>query len=212
MSVRAAIDAGAFADLREILAASPRLVNELVEWGEHRQLRTHPLHYVCDKRFDGTITKEAALLLVEELIVAGANVNDHAKDREPPLHGAASLGAEDVGLRLLDAGAIPGALGMFRETALHWASSLGLDRLAFRLIDAGADVNLEDVRFGASALGWALHGRANSPPANQGRQVEVIALLVESGATVTTGQLVSATLRADWKLLAALRAQVRNRH
>lgn len=44
--------------------------------------------------------------------------------RETALIGAASLGAEDVGLRLLDAGAQPELLGIFGETALHWAAML----------------------------------------------------------------------------------------
>lgn len=207
MNVRVAIDAGDDKALRQLLADSPALANEWVEWGERGHLHTHPLHYVCDKRFDGTIAEQTALSLVDVLLEAGADCNDRAANREPPLHGAASLGAEDVGLRLLDAGAIAGALGMFQETALHWAASLGLDSLAARLIEAGTDVNLEDARFGASPVGWAIHGRANSPPANLGRQLEVIALLVAAGAKVTMVQLASAAVHADWELVTALRGQ-----
>jgi ankyrin repeat protein len=99
------------------------------------------------------------------------------------LIGAASLGAQDVGLRLLDAGASPELLGEFGETALHWAALLGADRLAERLISR-TDINLRDERYDASCLGWAVHGRSNPPAGNHGSQCEVAALLVAAGAKV----------------------------
>jgi len=82
------------------------------------------------------------------LIDAGADL-DYQRSREDgkrsdtPLIGAASLGAEDVGLRLLAAGAKPDIRGLFGETALHWAAMLGEDRLVAELI-RGSNVNLRD--------------------------------------------------------------------
>ena len=70
--------------------------------------------------FSGTLQKGNELPLVEALIQAGADLNFNKDGKsETPLIGAASLGAEDVGLRLLDAGARPDLRGLFGETALH---------------------------------------------------------------------------------------------
>jgi hypothetical protein len=97
------------------------------------------------------------------------------------LGGAASLGAEEVALKLLDAGAKPGLRGGFGETALHWAALLGKDRLACRLIE-GTDLNLTDERYKSSPLGWAIHGLCNPPAGNKGCQSEVVVLLVAAGS------------------------------
>src|SRR5260370_33814241 len=84
------------------------------------------------------------LPLVEALIQAGADLNFNQDGKsETPLIGAASLGAEDVGLRLLDAGARPDLRGLFGETALHWAALLGEDRLAAKFVP-GSDLDLKD--------------------------------------------------------------------
>jgi ankyrin repeat protein len=111
--------------------------------------------------FDGTLQKGKELRLVEALIQAGADLNFNKNGMgETPLTGAASLGAEDVGLCLLDAGAKPELRGLTGETALHGAALLGEDRLATRLIH-GPDVNLKDVKYSAPPLGRAVHGWCN---------------------------------------------------
>lgn len=86
--------------------------------------------------FHGTLKKGGTELpLIDALIEAGADL-DFQREREDgknsgrPLIGAASLGAEEVGLRLLEAGAKPARRGLFGETGLHWAAFLGEDRLA----------------------------------------------------------------------------------
>ncbi len=80
--------------------------------------------------FEGTLQRGKELPLVEALIQARADLNfqrdrEDGKKSDSPLIGAASLGAEEVGLRLLDAGAKPQLRGLFGETALHWAALLG---------------------------------------------------------------------------------------
>jgi ankyrin repeat protein len=88
--------------------------------------------------------KDRELPLLEVLIQAGSNVNFQQNGKgDTPLIGAASLGAKEVGLKLLDAGARPELRGLFGETALHWAALLGEDRLAGRLIE-NVDPNLKD--------------------------------------------------------------------
>ena len=128
-----------------------------------------------------------------------------AKRSETALIGAASLGAEDVGIRLLDAGARPETRGMFGETALHWAAMLGENRLVARLIEA-SDLNLKDQKYNSPPLGWAIHGWSNPPAGNHGRQIEVVAQLVAAGATIEPGIMESESVRSSRAMLAALRA------
>ena len=132
---------------------------------------------------------------------------DFQRDREDgrksdtPLIGAASLAAEEVGLRLLGAGAKPELRGIFGETALHWAALLGEVQLAARLIH-GSDINLRDERYYSTPLGWAIHGCYDTPPGNQGKQREAAALLVRAGASVEPEWLEQ--VRSDAAMLAAL--------
>jgi hypothetical protein len=206
MDVKTAIRNGEAEALSRLLAKDSWRANELVSWGNNRCVLTHPLHYVSDMLFDGTLGRGKELLLIDALIDAGANL-DFQQDGKPetPLIGSASLGAEDVGLRLLDAGARPELRGVFGETALHWAALLGEDRLAGRLVH-GADLNLKDEKYNSPPLGWALHGWSDPPAGNCGRQREVVAILVAAGATVETEWLQSEKVRADPEMLAALRA------
>jgi ankyrin repeat protein len=107
--------------------------------------------------FEGLLPKGAEIALVDALIEAGADL-DFQRAREDgrmgdtPLIGAASLGAEDAGIKLLDAGASPRLRGLFGETALHWAALLGEDRLTARLIEALDEdlLNLKDEKYQSS--------------------------------------------------------------
>jgi hypothetical protein len=210
MDVKTAIRHGDSEALRLLLAEDVSLANALIRWGSNDCVLTHPLHYVSDMLFDGSLKKGEELPLVEALIQAGADL-DFQRDREDgkksdtPLIGAASLAAEEVGLRLLDAGARPDLQGLFGETALHWAALLGEDRLARRLIE-GSDLNLKDGKYNSPPLGWAIHGCYNPPAGNQGRQREVVALLTAARARVESGWLDSEQVRTDPAMLAALRA------
>ncbi|HEV3196784.1 MAG TPA: ankyrin repeat domain-containing protein [Bryobacteraceae bacterium] len=213
MDVKKAIRTGDADALRSLLIEDSSRANALVRWGKNDCVLTHPLHYVSDMLFEGTLRKGKELPLIEALIQAGADL-DFQRDREDgkksdtPLIGAASLAAEEVGLRLLEAGARPELRGLFGETALHWAALLGEDRLAGRLI-ARSDLDLKDEKYNSSPLGWAVHGRYNPPAGNQGRQCEVAALLVSAGAKVESDWLESGQVRADPIMLAALRAGTR---
>ena len=188
MDVKTAIRDGDAEALRHLLAEDASRANALVRWGTNDCVHTHPLHYVSDMLFEGTLKKGKELPLIEALIQAGADLDFQRKGRngksDTPLIGAASLAAEEVGLRLLDAGAKPELRGLFGETALHWAALLGEDRLARRLIE-GSDVDLKDEKYNSPPLGWAVHGRYNPPAGNQGRQREVATLLIAAGAKVS---------------------------
>src|SRR5260221_2146290 len=107
MDVETAIRTGDNAALRGLLTENPSLAGQLIEWGKNGEIRTHPLHFVSDMLFAGTLERGRELPLIETLLEAGADYNYRAPNGETALMGAASLDAEDVGLRLLDAGAEP---------------------------------------------------------------------------------------------------------
>jgi hypothetical protein len=166
---------------------------------------THPLHYVSDMLFEGKVQRGKELPLIEALIQAGADLDFQRNGKgDTPLIGAASLGAEEVGIRLLEAGARPELRGLFGETALHWAALLGEDRLAGRLIE-GAGLNLKDEKYKSSPLGWAIHAWGGPPAGSRGRQREVVELLVAAGARVEPEWLESDKVCANPAMLAALR-------
>src|SRR5579872_1641462 len=204
IDVKGVIDTGDSAALRRLLAEDSSLANEPIRWGK---CLTHPLHYISDMLFSGTLQKGTEVPLVEVLIQAGADLNFNKDGKsETPLIGAASLGAEDVGLRLLEAGARPELRGLFGETALHWAAMLGEQRLAARLIP-GSDVNLKDEKYSSPPLGWAIHGWSDPPAGNHGQQREVIALLLAAGARVEPEWLESEKVQSDATILASMRAR-----
>ena len=208
MDVKTAIRNADAAVLRQLLAEDSSRANELIRWGEIKPCFTHPLHFISDMLFEGTLPKGRESPLVDALLDAGADVDfqrsrEDGKKSDTPLIGAASLGAEDVGLRLLAAGAKPQLRGLFGETALHWAAMLGEDRLVSELI-TGSNVNLKDEKYNSPPLGWAIHGWCGPPDGNHGRQREVVALLVAAGATVEREWLERNRVRADPEMLAAL--------
>ncbi|GAB4361988.1 MAG: hypothetical protein OHK0021_06040 [Bryobacter sp.] len=171
------------AGLQALLSADPAHSNAIIAWGPNGKNRSHPLHYVCDLRFEGKVSPAASLPLVEALLAAGADVDfPHVQHGDTPLIAAASLACEDIGLRLLAAGANPAATGLFGATALHWASLLGKPGLVRALVAAGAPLNLPDQQYDSTPLGWAQHGLDSPPNGNQGGQAEVIAILQEAGA------------------------------
>jgi len=194
MDVKAAILSGDAGALRRLLSEDPSRANALISWG---RCLTHPLHYISDMLFANSLPPGSALPLVEALIEARADL-DFQKDgrNDTPLIGAASLGAEEVGLRLIEAGAQAGIRGMFGETALHWAAMLGEDRLAERLA-ALSDVNLEDWKYHSTPLGWAIQGWCHPPAGNHGRQREVAAILCAAGAEVRPEWLEEEKVRQD---------------
>ena len=205
VTVKRAIETGDVEALQRLLAEDASRANALIHWGANNCNATHPLHYISDMLFGGTLKKGMEVPLMEALIDAGADLDfQTAAKADTPLIGAASLGAEEAGLVLLRAGARPELRGIFGETALHWAALLGEDRLAARLIEA-SDLDLADEKYNSPPLGWAIHGWQNPPSGNMGRQCEVATLLVAAGARVDPTWLDSEQLRADPLMLAALK-------
>src|SRR4051812_19033836 len=111
MDVKTAIRNGDAVALRSLLAEDPGRANQFIEWGEDCRIRTKPLHYVSDMLFEGTLERGREMPLIEALLQAGADCDYQAPNGETALIGGASLGAEDVGLRLLEGGAEPDVRG-----------------------------------------------------------------------------------------------------
>jgi ankyrin repeat protein len=204
MDVRTAIEAGDVVALQRLLAANPGSANAPIRWGKHDEILTQPVHFVCDKVFDGTLPSGHAAVLAHALIEAGADIDHQSGD---PLNAAASLGATEVGLLLLDAGAQPDLRGLFGETALHWAATIGDAVLVQRLLEKGAPVDVTDNKWEATPLGWALHGWGEPPPGNHGRHREVVMHLVRAGAVVDPEWLAEAHARGRTDVVSALRGE-----
>lgn len=205
MDVRKAIEAGDVVALQALLAANPGSANAPIRWGNNDEIVTQPLHFVCDKVFDRTLTQEQSAMLARALIQAGADIDDQSGD---PLNAAASLGATEVGLLLLDAGARTDLRGLFGETSLHWAANTGNLVFVERLLQKGAPVDFKDHKWEATPLGWALHGWGDSPPGNSGRHREVVAHLVRAGAVVDPERLSEAQSRGRTDVVCALRGEL----
>lgn len=180
--MKQALENGDASALRRILTKHPKQANALIRWGTNDSIHTHPLHYVSDLLFEKRLPKTRALPLIDALIKAGADLNFQPKPKsDTPLIGAASLGAEEVGLRLIEAGADPSIRGIFGETALHWAALLGEAKLVRKLIP-GANLELKDEKYNSTPLGWAIHGFSNPPAGSNGDQLKVAQLLIKAGA------------------------------
>ncbi len=210
MDVKTAIRDGDAAALARLLNEDAARANALIHWGKDDAIRTHPLHFVSDMIFEGALQEGKALPLIDALIEAGADLNFQTwradgKAIDTPLIGAASLGAEEVGLRLIEAGARPDLRALFGETALHWAALFGEERLVAKLIP-GSDINLKDEKYDSPPIGWAIHGCYDPPGRSYGKHREVVSLLVRAGATIDPQWLESEQVRADAAMLAALRA------
>jgi ankyrin repeat protein len=101
------------------------------------------------------------------------------------------------------------------ETSLHWAAYGGHVEIVKSLLARNAPVDVKDESYGASPVGWALHGWCNPPSgANRDSYYEVVALLVSRGAPVDPEWLENEEdRRADGKpptdprMLASLRGE-----
>ncbi len=71
MDVKAAIESGDAEALRRLLTEDKSRANALIRWGKDDCILTHPLHYVSDMLFKGTLKNGKELPVIEALIEAG---------------------------------------------------------------------------------------------------------------------------------------------
>lgn len=206
-AVRLAIEAADAELLRALVTEQPELAEALVTWGEGGKNRVPPLHFVCDAVFRDLATQEQGLALADVLLDAGADPErPYAKSGDTYLIAAASLGAELVGLRLVERGVDVRPRGLFGATALHWAALMGLERLADALVEAGAQLELADARYDCTPLQWALHAWKEGTGGRREGLPRVAAVLVLRGARVPPGALDELSSDADAPMKSALSA------
>jgi ankyrin repeat protein len=85
---------------------------------------------------------------------------------------------------MIDLGVPVNARGEHGQSALHWAAWHGWRETAAMLLSRGAEVEAVEDEFGATPLGWAIHGCDNWPNP-EGDYPGVVRLLLEAGAKVT---------------------------
>jgi hypothetical protein len=96
------------------------------------------------------------------------------------------------------------------ETGLHWAAHGAHVEIVKMLLEWKASVDVEDEMWSGIPLDWAFHGWLDPPPGTTSdRYYEVAALLVAAGSDVKPGLLGSKKVRADSRMLAALRNEAR---
>jgi len=94
------------------------------------------------------------------------------------------------------------------QTGLHWAAYAGHADIVRRLLERNAPIDLRDERWRNTPLGWALHGWKNPLTATaETHYYDVVSLLVAAGSTVELESIPDETLRADSRMLAALRGE-----
>ncbi len=92
------------------------------------------------------------------------------------------------------------------ETGLHWAAHGAHVEVVKLLLEWKAPVDVEDERWSGIPLQWAFHGWLDrSPGTMSDGYYEVAALLVAAGSEVTPELLASEKVRADPRMVAALR-------
>jgi hypothetical protein len=103
------------------------------------------------------------------------------------------------------------------ETGLHWAAYSGHADIVKLLLKRKASLEVKDVRFAGTPLGWGLYGWCNLPPeANRAGYYEVVARLVAAGAKVDNewlgdpdrGTSIGTKIQADRRMSAAIHGKM----
>jgi hypothetical protein len=90
------------------------------------------------------------------------------------------------------------------ETGLHWAAHGAHLDIVTLLLERHAPVNVQDDIWGNTPLGWALHGWGGNP---RDGYYEVVRRLLAGGALVKPEWLADEQIRADARMVAALRGE-----
>ena len=184
-TICAAIESGEPHNLRALLAADPEGVERDTSGGDGSGNRFPPLHLVCDAVFRGCIADERAVELADVLLEAGVDLGRvFPKTGDTYLISAASLGAEAVGVRLVERGIDVHARGLFGASALHWALFMGAPRLAAVLADAGCALEERDTQYECTPLEWGLHAWLEGTNGRREGIPPAVGALVERGARV----------------------------
>ncbi len=95
---------------------------------------------------------------------------------------ACSLGAEDMALVLVEAGADVNQSTIYDATALHWAVNNGMPKLVEALVKRGADLERKCSHWGGTPLWWAVRPVGTRWIADLGDREASIRMAIELGA------------------------------
>ncbi len=206
--VRIAIEDGDPSALRELIAQEPHLAHDPVRFGDNCENSAPPLHLVCDAVFRRLISQEQALALADVLLDADVDLTTtFPKTGDTYLISAASLGAELVGVRLVEKGADVHAQGLFDATALHWSAFLGVPLLTEALVGAGADLELRDSKYQCTPLEWGLYAWNQGTNGLREQVPAACAALLAAGAVLPPDAAEQLTGTDDGPMRAALEIQ-----
>ncbi len=182
---RLLIEAGDVDGIQHALDTEPALANRTIRWFLNQENESDPLHYVSDCFSNGSLLNGKEGQIAEILLAYGAAI-DGTGNKESPLIGSASLGAEMVSKVLLDAGAATEKTSIFGARALHWAAWIGTPASVEFLVAHGADIEARCSEFGATPLYWAVHGYGPDGPKQKRDQIGAVRALIRAGASVET--------------------------
>jgi ankyrin repeat protein len=182
---RLLIEAGDVDGIQRALGADPALANRTIRWSLNQENESDPLHFVSDCFFNGWLRNGREGRIAEILLAHGAAI-DGTGNRESPLIGSASLGAEMVSKVLLDAGAATEKTSIFGARALHWAAWIGTPASVELIVAHNANVEARCSEFGATPLYWAVHGYGPNGPKQKRDQIAAARILIRAGASVET--------------------------
>jgi len=100
----------------------------------------------------------------------------------------AQLGKAEMIAAMIDGGFPAGLAGPLNQTALHWACWHGWRDTVEALLSRGAEIDAKEKQWGATPLGWAVHGSDNWPNPD-GDYPGTVRLLLARGASVNGVQV-----------------------
>lgn len=180
-AVRGLIECGDTDGLRRALQQDAALANRPIHWHLNRDNVSDPLHYVADCVGRGLLPPGRDGDLARVLLESGAAIRG-SPGREPPLIGAASLGADAAARVLVEAGAPLEAEGPAGSRALHWAAWTGASATVEVLLRHGAQLEVREEEHGATPLFWAVHGFGPRGPKPARDPLGAARLLLAAGA------------------------------
>ena len=163
---RLLIEKGNVDGIRGALGSEPALANQTIRWFLNQQNESDPLHYVSECFGHGWLVNGREGEIAEILLAYGAAI-EGTEDRESPLIGSASLGAEKVSKVLVEAGAALESTSIFGSRALHWAAWIGTPSTVELLVAHNANIEARCSEFGATPLFWPYMGTARMVPSRR---------------------------------------------
>jgi ankyrin repeat protein len=182
---RLLIETGDLTGIRRALQAEPALANQTIRWVLNQQNESDPLHFVSDCVSQGWLRNGTEGEIAKLLLTFGAAI-EGTGDRESPLLGSTSLGAEKVSKVLIEAGAGLERTSIFAARALHWAAWVGSSSTVELLIAHNANIEARCAKYAATPLFWAVHGYGPNGPRQKTDQVAAAKLLIHAGANIET--------------------------